>query len=388
MYELNLKLDERKKLKVYSINPDNELDSIKMGKEEIKFSGAGKVQGDGTAICYLCGVRDGKYMIPIPEEEMAVVCPSCLRKHRAGEKKTIFYDEYKEFTGKSVKRNINSIVELEDENGHIAVIYADGNNMGNVVKNIETPFQHMYFSRTLDITTKKCVYESINEVMEDTAMFEAIALGGDDIFIIVPGNKSLEITNRIIDKFDKAFKNKMTMSAGICIAKSNTPIRTMFEVAQYMLKSAKKYSRKSNSSEGTVDVQLIQSNMGIDLLNSESSLFPATNSEFSSYLKIIKSLKQDKKIKISQLYKLSNAWHVMKNPMEFQLFYLYQASRVSHKYTEYASELLKNRKIFEENDYCYCGLIQKRTDSSSAEKADYISLWDDIILLWDAVGGE
>jgi len=71
------------------------------------------------------------------------------------------------------------------KNGHIAVIYADGNNMGNVVKNIETPFQHMYFSRALDRITKRCVYQSINEVMGNDAMFEAIALGGDDIFIIV-----------------------------------------------------------------------------------------------------------------------------------------------------------------------------------------------------------
>jgi len=76
-------------------------------------------------------------------------------------------------------------------------------------------------------------------------MFEAIALGGDDIFIIVPGNRSLEITNKIIEKFDGAFENKMTMSAGICIAKSSTPIRTLFEIAQYMLKSAKRYSRKT-----------------------------------------------------------------------------------------------------------------------------------------------
>jgi len=68
----------------------------------------------------------------------------------------------------------------------------------------------------LDRITKRCVYQSINEVMGNDAMFEAIALGGDDIFIIVPGNRSLEITNKIIEKFDGAFENKMTMSAGNC----------------------------------------------------------------------------------------------------------------------------------------------------------------------------
>jgi len=89
----------------------------------------------------------------------------------------------------------------------------------------------------------------------------------------------------------------MTMSAGICIAKSSTPIRTLFEIAQYMLKSAKRYSRKNNSSEGTVDVQFIRSNVGVDLLESESSLFPAANSELSAYLDIIRRLKKRRKYK-------------------------------------------------------------------------------------------
>jgi len=91
----------------------------------------------------------------------------------------------------------------------------------------------------LDRITKRCVYQSINEVMGNDAMFEAIALGGDDIFIIVPGNRSLEITNKIIEKFDGAFENKMTMSAGICIAKSSTPIRTLFELHSICLKVQK-----------------------------------------------------------------------------------------------------------------------------------------------------
>jgi len=102
--------------------------------------------------------------------------------------------------------------------------------------------------------------------------------------------------------------------------KSSTPIRTLFEIAQYMLKSAKRYSRKNNSSEGTVDVQFIRSNVGVDLLESESSLFPAANSELSAYLDIIRRLKNDVNIKTAQLYKFSNAWRILKNPMEFQLF--------------------------------------------------------------------
>jgi len=388
MGDLNQKLDARKKLKIYSINPDGRLETIEMGKEKISFDDVEEIKQRGT-VCYLCGVRDGRYKIKMLDVETAMVCLSCLKKHKVGKDKTVFYDEYEEFTGFAVKKKIDSIIELEDENGHIAVIYADGNNMGNVVKNIETPFQHMYFSRALDRITKRCVYQSINEVMGNDAMFEAIALGGDDIFIIVPGNRSLEITNKIIEKFDGAFENKMTMSAGICIAKSSTPIRTLFEIAQYMLKSAKRYSRKNNSSEGTVDVQFIRSNVGVDLLESESSLFPAANSELSAYLDIIRRLKNDVNIKTAQLYKFSNAWRILKNPMEFQLFYLYQTGRLSFKYNDYAMEFLGNMKNVDKDAYCYCGLVKKKPGYAgydSVKGNDYVSLWDDVILLMDAVG--
>lgn len=382
MRDLNQKLDERKKLKIFDINPDNDKKQIETGSEVIKFD-AEKIEENGV-VCYLCGVRDAKYKVSIPEN--AAVCPSCLRKRKMGENKAVFYDEYRKYTGASVKRKINSLDELEDDNGRIAVIYADGNNMGNVVKSIETPFQHMYFSRTLDRTTKKCVYKSINEVMGSEAMFEAIALGGDDIFIVVPGDKSLVIANKIIEKFDSEFEYKMTMSAGICIARSSTPIRTMFEVAQHMLKSAKKYSRKNNNSKGTVDVQVIRSNTGIDLLESESSLFPADNSELSDYLDIREKMKSDNDIKPSQLYKFSNAWRIMKNPLEFQLFYLYQTGRVANRYNGYVIKFLNSRKGINRDAYSYCGLIQKKPDAGSDGEPQYMPLWDDIILLMDAVG--
>jgi CRISPR-associated protein Cmr2 len=383
MNRLNRKLDERKKLKIYDINPDNSIKMITIGNVEIRFDNTDEIDEKGI-VCHLCGVRDGKYKVRMPDGETAVVCPSCQRKHEVGKEKTIFYDEYRDFTGSSVIKKIGSIIELGDENGHVAVIYADGNNMGNVVKNIETPFQHMYFSRTLDRTTKECVYKSVYEVMKDEAMFEAIALGGDDIFIVVPGDKSLEITNKIIEKFDSKFENKMTMSAGICIAKSTTPIKTMFEVDQAMLRSAKKYSREGNNSEGTVDIQLIRSNIGTDLQESESSLFPAVNSELSSYLEIMRSLKTDSKIKSSQIYKFSNAWRIMKNPMEFQLFYLYQVARLSSRYNDYIQRFLNSIKSLEDNPYRYCGLMHRKSGSSGG--SDYICLWDDITLLMDASG--
>lgn len=143
------------------------------------------------------------------------------------------------------KRNeINSLNDIGDSRGYIALIYADGNNLGNVIKNIKTPFQHMYFSRKLENTTKECVYSSIYDTNFEESVFEVISLGGDDLLIVVPADKSLNIANKIIDKFDTAFNYNITLSAGVCIAKSTTPIQNMLSICQHCLKNAKNISGK------------------------------------------------------------------------------------------------------------------------------------------------
>jgi len=63
--------------------------------------------------------------------------------------------------------------------------------------------------------------------------------------------------------------------------------------------------------------------------------------------------KNDVNIKTAQLYKFSNAWRILKNPMEFQLFYLYQTGRLSCKYNDYAMEFLGNMKNVDKDAYCY-----------------------------------
>lgn len=392
MFEVNQKLEERKKIKIYEVSPYNDMTSIKIDDLEIDFSKAQLIKPE-KEVCHLCAIRDGKYNIPIPDDENTIVCPSCLRKNYVGRTKTIFYDEYRTFTGASADYSVKSVVDIKDSAGNTAIIYADGNNMGNVIRNINTPFEHMYFSRTLDYITKKCVYDSIYSAMGKNAKFEVIALGGDDIFIIVPGNTSLEIASNIIKEFDQAFNHTMTMSAGICIAKANTPIKNTFEIAQHMLKNAKRLSREISNEkgiqEGTVDIEIIQSNININLSVSKNSLFPATNTQLEKFIKTIRELKSDKKITSSQLHKLSNASRIMnseENPKEFQLFYLYQVSKTSPKYTYYVSKLFDGEEVFHEKDACFCGLIQRRDNSK--DKIEYISPWNDIVLLWDAIGGE
>ena len=368
---LNNQLEERKRLKLYEINPDNDVVEVQIKGKVFKFEGQ-EIDQRGQ-VCWLCGIRDAKYKIPSPDGKINV-CPSCLRKNTVGRGKAIFYDEFeKNQQIKMKKRNeINSIDDIEDSRGYVAVIYADGNNLGNVVKNIKTPFQHMYFSRKLDHTTKYCVYSSIYEVMQEGSAFEALCLGGDDLLIVVPADISFDIANKIINKFDKAFDYQITISAGVCIAKSSTPIQNMFSISQYCLKNAKKYEKKISEKSGTVDVVVLEGGQTTDPEHRASTLFPMTAKNAEKIIQVIKEMKGQ--ISTSQIHKFKYAAdHMSVN--QFQLFYLYQVAKLnSRKYTEYLN------KIFDSDDPSFAGLVRVGDE--------LVSPWHDIALLWDYSGGD
>lgn len=357
--KLNEKLEERTKVKLYNINPDNVLGAVKIKGENINFGKYKEAEElrDSGAVCELCDIRDAKYLIDESEGSVAV-CPSCLRKHLAGKEKSMFNDEFEECTHTKIENNnITSIDDIDKSSHSIAVIYGDGNNMGKVVIEIQNVFEMMYFSRKTDEITKRSVYEAINETMGKAAKFEVIALGGDDIFIIVPAKDSFNIATKIIDKFDKGFNNKITMSVGVVISKSNTPIASLFSIAQQKLKSAKTLIKKDkNIEEGSIDIVEILGNMHINF--EDKGLFPMTNSKFKKMLKEL----IDNNSANSQLHKISYAQKTMLEE-EFNLFYYYQES--------------KNKKKEESIDQ-----LIKRIYGNSEERAlPYQISWDDLILV-------
>lgn len=378
MGELHGRLEERKKIKVYPINPDNGLKEIVIDGKRISFADIERISSPGV-VCGLCNVRDAGYAVPTPEGKVPA-CPSCMRKNEVGRDKAIFYDEYERVIGVSPRRDIASISDLRDDRGYVAVIYADGNNMGNVVMNIRNPLQNMYFSRKVDYTTKRCVYNAIRKVMGDDARFEAIALGGDDVFIIVSGDVSLEVASEIIEGFDRGFDHAITISAGICIAKHTTPLQSMFQVAQSKLKSAKALARSSGMKCGTVDIEVIESNISMDLSRSRWALFPADNLKLTRFIEIVKRMKGTEGIRRSQLYKLRYAARELK-PYEFQLFYAYQMARLSQAYKAFVESVVR---VFGMDPGRFNGLIEK---SGPHRDAPFVSPWEDIVVLWDCIGG-
>ncbi|MBE6051102.1 MAG: hypothetical protein E7214_10740 [Clostridium sp.] len=364
--KVNNKLEERKKIKLYALNNDSKLNGIEINKKYIKFS-APILERDEDRVCKYCDVNDAKYIIYNKDEEDTYLCPSCLRKHKVGkEAKSKFVQEYESVKSRIKYEPFNSVDDFKDD---IAVIYGDGNNMGQIVMNVKNVYEMMYFSEKTDKAAKDSVYSSIDEIAKkynkDKVMFEVIALGGDDIFIIIPAMNSLEVCSHIIKTFDQTFNNKITMSMGVVISKASTPISSTFDIAQRKLKNAKKLVKKEEVKEGSIDVIELIGNFHVKESSAKSE-FPMSVSKLNKFIEVINSAKEKNVRLNTQLNKLNYAQHNMENE-EFDLFFLYQKSKCK--------------------GYGVHNLIENLYGKNDKEKIyePHKINWDDILLLWKRI---
>lgn len=269
-------------------------------------------------------------------------------------------------------RSLREIASASNPSGFVAYIYADGNNMGGYIRQkIKTPQDYRLFSEDIFTATEKSVYKALaqylhpyrytpdakssrtNEEAVWIHPFEIITIGGDDVLLIVPANKALEISKAIGDEFEEhlwrtgrysleptapnllahryttgnippASKCLLSMSTGVLITAQDTPIYYADKLVSQLLKSAKKYAKELKKDHkyygGTVDflvmkaVTMISSNIKefreqglIKNKDGESKLklyaSPYTLYELGGLLETAKAFKQAE-FPRSQLYQI------------------------------------------------------------------------------------
>lgn len=319
------KLSKRQMFKIYPTNPALSIDKLYINQTELRFEKP-TVFSQQAVVCDTCLIRDAHYIVYEGVETLHL-CSVCYLKYVVGMKiRHIFKEEY------CTKKNISNFADIKqidsiDEIGdYIAIIYGDGNNMGNVVMNIENIVQMTYFSRKLDRVTINSVYDAIYRYLGDELKFETVILGGDDIFIIVPAEYAIDIAKDIITSFDSAFSNAITMSVGILITKPTVPIYSAFRIVSTLLKRAKRYIKQHKIESGSVDVEVLTGvNFDAKELN-KKVIFPCEVSRLEKIKEAILSIK--KNIATTKIYTFKEASEKLL-PEEFGLYYLFSKARDS-----------------------------------------------------------
>ncbi|MEH2439931.1 type III-B CRISPR-associated protein Cas10/Cmr2 [Nostoc sp.] len=269
-------------------------------------------------------------------------------------------------------RSLREIASASNPSGFVAYIYADGNNMGGYIRQeIKTPQDYRLFSEDIFTATEESVYKALAQYLHPYQYtpdakssrtnkepvwihpFEIITIGGDDVLLVVPANKALEISKAIGDEFEEhlwrtgrysleptapnllahryttgnippSSKCLLSMSTGVLITAQDTPIYYADKLVSQLLKSAKKYAKELKKDHkyygGTVDflvmkaVTMISSNINefreqglIKNKDGESKLklyaSPYTLYELGGLLETAKAFKQAE-FPRSQLYQI------------------------------------------------------------------------------------
>jgi len=227
-------------------------------------------------------------------------------------------EDYFSESGRDVKE-ARSLPEIADcripsgppASGYVAFLYADGNNMGGYIRRkIRSPQQYQDFSKQVFTATTEAVYEAIYHHLKPRRYkpdpsssrydkseiwlypFEIVAIGGDDVLLVVPADKALAIAKTLGDTFEQRLQQgytldqsynydphqihryhserlptgsqqcELSMSIGVLITAENTPFYYAENLTSQLLKSAKKRAkslRKKNYFGGTVDFLVMKS---------------------------------------------------------------------------------------------------------------------------------
>ena len=190
-------------------------------------------------------------------------------------------------------QDLKTIANASNPSGFITFIYADGNNMGGYLENVETPAQYRQFSERVFIALQRAAFDALAKHLSPTDKklhpFEIVSIGGDDLLLIVPGSKAFEVVHAIGKNFDRQFDSQskftetasdklrksqrytpgewsdeqtrqpaMSLSLGFVVANEHTPIGFLEHLADGLLRSAKSRAKTLKKEEvgylgGTVD---------------------------------------------------------------------------------------------------------------------------------------
>ncbi len=349
------------------------------------------------------------------------------------------------------KREARSLNEIgASSNGYVAYIYADGNSMGQFIREqIKTPAQYQQFSKDVFTATEHSVYRAIADHITPCLYkpdakssrtnkesvwihpFEIITIGGDDVLLVVPANKGLEVAQAIGQHFESILIErggyeiatpvsaeqqkhahryqpalaptstcKLSTSSGVLITAANTPIyyaQNLVEQLQKTAKSHRKTLKDYGYYGGTVDflvlkaVTMISSNIkafrqeGLTLSppnrNHILKLYaaPYTLYELGGLIDTVKALKQSGFPK-SQLYQIRSLLERGKRTAILNYRY-FRVRLAADKRTLIETHFEQAWCNASTNDGNLAPWLTAKTDATATSPTVYKTIWRELVEL-------
>lgn len=172
---------------------------------------------------------------------------------------------------------LDDIITEKGSESLLAVIYIDGNNMGNrvsakmdgitdyktgveTIRKLSNSIQEEFVS-----APRKAIDEAAESDNNMKDKIRWIVSGGDEITLICNARAALKIVGVYFNKLAETNNGQNTACAGIAVFHSHFPFCKAYEIAEQCCENAKKKNRMNGSNNCLVDFQYIYSGVTGDL---------------------------------------------------------------------------------------------------------------------------
>lgn len=195
-------------------------------------------------------------------------------------------------------KSLTDIGDFSEWGGYIGVVYADGNSMGKIIQAMNRQETFRQFSQIVDKSIQEACFAALSQVshkevadvqkaLKDCRPFgylpaDILLLGGDDLLVAVPADRALNFALIVTETFERLTREKIdalqdketrqffrdrlgdqgfTISCGVAIAKSNYPFYLLLDLAEQLLKNAKRkdshYSQSKTEGDARIDFHVV-----------------------------------------------------------------------------------------------------------------------------------
>ena len=318
--------------------------------------------------------------------EPEYVCSICAKKKSKGGKSGILVELAKKdkFYTSYIEKSPPDLDTLAGTSGYIGILYADGNEMGNILYGAKDLDE--FGSKSQKI--KDSIFESLDPLLKKfkdhkTLPFEILNMAGDDIIMILQAQYVLKFSLDLLENFEticsKKLNGDVTMSLGTAIFRAKYPVRYAFEIAKSLLKNAKQFSKQDKNKPQSSLSYLYMKNPVATFSSKEIldsyyrisneyclTMRPYTCDEFRLLLEVANKIREHNILTSSQINAISRSFEE-KSLYSTTNFIKYQIARMKDSKRENDSKRRLFRKIIAE--------LEKKFKLEDLDGTDGLPLW-------------
>lgn len=147
-------------------------------------------------------------------------------------------------------KDFNAFRDFSQRKEYLGLIYADANGMGKAIETLETLEEIQRFASHVDNAVFDAMGDAIKThlpLQRGMFPFDILLIGGDDIVMVAPAEKALQVACTLTERFHALTDQKYTLSVGVVLA----PVTYPFHLQQLMVDDIIKAAKKSGSEKNT-----------------------------------------------------------------------------------------------------------------------------------------